>query len=90
VWNAVKDEDVAPSERLALLYDMDTILGLELAETGSASAEIDEESLSLIREREQARREKNFARADEIRDELAERGISIKDTPEGTVWTKSL
>ncbi|MFP4266622.1 MAG: cysteine--tRNA ligase [Spirochaetaceae bacterium] len=90
LWNTVKDEHIAPQERLAVLYDMDRVLGLKLAESGSESADIDEEALALIREREQARKEKNFSRADEIRDELEKRGISIKDTPEGTVWTKSV
>jgi cysteinyl-tRNA synthetase len=90
MWNAVKDDGLAPEERLRLLYDMDRVLGLDLQRSGSASAEIDEESLALIKEREEARKNKDFARADEIRDELARRGIHIKDTPEGTVWSKSV
>ncbi|AGK60359.1 cysteinyl-tRNA synthetase [Archaeoglobus sulfaticallidus PM70-1] len=44
------------------------------------------EFVDLIREREQARKEKNFRRADEIRDLLKERGIHLIDTPRGTRW----
>ncbi len=41
----------------------------------------------LIDERLEARRQKNWARADEIRDELAAKGIALKDSPQGTEWT---
>ncbi len=41
-----------------------------------------------MEERRAAKKEKNFARADEIRDELAAQGILLKDTREGTVWEK--
>jgi cysteinyl-tRNA synthetase len=50
--------------------------------------EIDEEERQMIREREEARARRDFARADELRNALAERGVEIKDTPEGTVWKK--
>ncbi|MFQ5585823.1 MAG: cysteine--tRNA ligase [Thermodesulfobacteriota bacterium] len=40
----------------------------------------------LIAERNEARSRKDFKRADEIRDELAERGVVLEDTPKGTVW----
>ena len=44
---------------------------------------IDAEIQALVEERQQARKEKNFARADEIRDQLAAQGITLKDTPQG-------
>jgi cysteinyl-tRNA synthetase len=40
----------------------------------------------LIAERNEARGKKNWARADEIRDQLASQGIVLEDTPQGTVW----
>ncbi len=49
-----------------------------------------EELDNLIKERNQARKDKNWARADEIRDHLAKRGIILKDTPEGTFWSADL
>lgn len=48
------------------------------------AAEID----ALVAERNQARTDKNFARADEIRDLLADKGIVIEDSAEGTIWRK--
>lgn len=41
---------------------------------------------SLINERNEARKSKNFARADEIRDELAKMNVVLEDRPDGTVW----
>ena len=41
---------------------------------------------ALIKERNEARSSKDFARADEIRDELNKMGIEIEDTADGTVW----
>ena len=46
-----------------------------------------EEIESLIRERNQARKEKNWARADEIRDLLQQKNIELKDSQDGTSWT---
>ena len=40
-------------------------------------------------ERQAARKEKNFARADEIRDQLLEQGIVLKDTREGVKWSRA-
>jgi len=48
----------------------------------------DEEIERLIAERTEARRNKNWARADEIRDLLAERGIVLEDTPQGVRWRR--
>ena len=44
---------------------------------------------ALFAERQQARKDKNFARADEIRDELLAKGIVLKDTREGVRWSRA-
>lgn len=49
---------------------------------------LDEEIERLIEERSQARKDRNFARADEIRNLLAEKGIELKDTPDGVVYSR--
>lgn len=48
---------------------------------------LDEEVEGLIAERNEARIQKNWARADQIRDDLKARGILLKDTPNGVTWT---
>ncbi|MBW5449197.1 cysteine--tRNA ligase [Cohnella sp. CFH 77786] len=73
-------------ELLDRMAEMDGVLGLLPPE---AEAELpDEEIDALIAERAEARRSRNFARADEIRDLLAERGILLEDTPQGIRWKR--
>ena len=50
---------------------------------------LDADIEALIEERNQARKAKNFARADEIRDTLAAKGILLKDTREGVKWKRA-
>lgn len=50
---------------------------------------LDEDIEKLIEERQAARKEKNFKRADEIRDQLAAMGIILKDTREGVQWKRA-
>ena len=50
---------------------------------------LDEENEKLIEERQAARKNKDFARADEIRDQLLEQGIVLKDTREGVKWSRA-
>jgi cysteinyl-tRNA synthetase len=89
LWTVLKDETLAAGEKLALVHEMDRIFGLDL-EAAGRKEEIDEDVQRLIEERNRARKEKNFARADEIRDRLLERGIVLKDTPEGTRWSRKV
>ena len=71
---------------LSALETFDTILGMQfLAEEES----LDEEIERLIEERNQARTKKDFARADEIRDSLKARGITLEDGPDGTRWKRA-
>ncbi|MDD6309334.1 MAG: cysteine--tRNA ligase [Clostridia bacterium] len=57
--------------------------------TASHEEEADAEIDALIAARQAARREKNFARADEIRDQLKEMGIILEDTREGVKWHRA-
>lgn len=68
-------------EALKVLLKFSNVLGL--LEVDSKEEEISDEIKNLIEERQNARKEKNFARADEIRDLLKEKGITLKDTPQG-------
>jgi cysteinyl-tRNA synthetase len=48
----------------------------------------DEEIDALVAERTQAKRQRNFARADQIRNELAEKGVVIEDSKDGVRWKR--
>lgn len=66
---------------LSLLAELAEVLGL-LEDCGEET-EIDQELQKLVEERQTARKSKNFARADEIRDLLKAKGITLEDTPQG-------
>jgi len=68
---------------LDILLELTSILGLLQQDTEEEVTEVEPEIKALIDERQAARKAKNFARADEIRDELKAKGITLKDTPQG-------
>ena len=86
--------DLNGATKKAVIASYDEVLGLDLLkaeekeETG-VDAELEAFVLAKIEERATAKKEKNFALADAIRDELLQKGIVIKDTREGVQWTKA-
>ena len=68
-----------------LLDRFDSVLNI----FGSVSEELlDEDIQALIDERQEARRRRDFSRADEIRDQLADQGIVLEDTKDGVRWKR--
>ncbi len=92
MWMMLKDGDITGSEKLALLLDFDRILGLELDKVEAKSDEKvgGEREWKLLEERAEAKKNKDWARADEIRAELLSLGYIVKDTPKGAVLEKSV
>ena len=68
------------------LIKLSDICGLILTQKDDI---LDSEIEQLIADRQTARKEKNFARADEIRDELLNKGIILEDTREGVKWKRA-
>lgn len=84
--------DTTDASKLEALKDIDKVLSLNLVrektdEPVSEKTEFELQIEALIEERKQAKKDKNFARADEIRNQLSEMGVTIKDTREGTTYT---
>ena len=85
--NATEKSSAAFAEALlSQLVKLSDVLGLKVIKKEEI---LDKEIEALIEERQEARKAKNFARADEIRDELLEKGIILKDTREGVKWKRA-
>ena len=84
----VLKHDMNNKTKLALIEDFDQVLSLSLLKVEEIDDDLKQQVLELIAERTEAKKEKNFARADEIREILKNMGIQIKDTREGTTFEK--
>ncbi len=76
-------EQLQPAQ--AMLRELTAVLGLRLQEK-QGSSEQEAQVNALIEERNEARKQKQWARSDEIRDQLKAMGVTIEDTKEGTKW----
>ncbi|MBL4938622.1 cysteine--tRNA ligase [Clostridium sp. YIM B02515] len=85
----IKDEALNNSEKVYLIEDFDRVFSLNLTEINNANENLSVDDTyinNLIQERNQARKEKNWARADEIRNILLDQNIELIDSKEGTAW----
>ena len=87
---------VNDATKRALIASFDTVLGLDLLEKAAAlrekesaaASEGDPEIDALVARRTEAKKAKNWAEADAIRDQLKAMGIEVTDTPQGPVWKR--
>ena len=86
VWEVVRYEQ--KSKKLAdLLLKFDSVMGLQI-DKRTEKEEIPEEILELVEQRKLARQERDYAKSDEIRDTLKEKGYEVKDTKNGMTVEK--
>lgn len=97
LWEMIKDRSLSPAELLGTLFAMDSILGLGLAEPDEAAKklarnqmreEVEPSALServqaLLRQREEARRAKDWPRADQLRIDIEAEGFALEDSAQG-------
>ena len=94
VWEIIRKTEKS-KDYATLLEQFDQVLGLDLVhaeeylKTQNAEVVMDEEVKQLVEKRDQARKEKNWALSDEIRDLLQQKGYIVKDTKEGTMIEKA-
>lgn len=87
--------DISDKTKVSLVESFEEVLSLGLldaeeeAPAGEEDKELEAFVLAKIEERAQAKKAKDFAKADEIRNMLLEKGVVIKDTREGVEWTKA-
>lgn len=77
--------EIVLKQFILVMDDLNAVLGLTFAKEKEV---LDEEIDALIEERNQARKDRNFARADEIRDQLKELNIILEDTAQGIRWKR--
>jgi len=84
--------DISDATKFALAESFDQVLSLQLTTVAQAEA-LDDELVGFVEqkiaERAQAKKDKDFAKADAIRQELLDKGIVLKDTREGTQWSRA-
>jgi len=86
VWKLLRDEkEVSNTEKYELLLEFDKVFALDL-DRELVKGELPKEAEELIREREEARKAKDWKTADKIRDQLKAMGVIIEDTPQGVRW----
>ena len=91
LYELIKDENVSGATKLKLISSWDRVFSLDLLNKNDDN-DLDDEFIKCIEEkikiRSEAKKNKDFMLADEIRKELLEKGIELKDTREGTIWNK--
>jgi len=86
MWKLIKDESVLNPDKKTTLFEFDKIFGLGLSEL--KKEEIPKEIRKLAQERELARKNKEWEKADKIRKEIEESGYELKDTKDGFIILK--
>ena len=87
--NTVSDEKTSKDYLTAMKDKLNLLTGILGITLSSGEELLDADIEALIEERQAARKEKNFKRADEIRDMLLEKGIILEDTRQGVKWKKA-
>ena len=87
LYDVLKDE-ISDGTKLAIIEEFDKVLSLDLLKNDEKSIDSDLENyiLGKIEERKEAKANKDFAKADSIRDELLEKGVKLIDSREGTTY----
>lgn len=84
LYDVLKDDELTGKTKLTLINKFDEIFSLDLTKKENIDSDLESYINSKIEERNEAKKNKDFALADSIRDELLEKGIKLLDTREGT------
>lgn len=82
-WQVLRNDQLSNNEKYALMLEFDQVFGLGLDNIQQEKTEIPESIRLLMKEREGARKNKDFKRSDEIRQKIFELGYRVEDTSEG-------
>ena len=85
VWTLLKDNELGNKEKYNLMLKFDKVLGLGLKSL-NVTKKLPKDIEKLVEEREEARKNKDFNKADKIRDKLKTIGVVLEDTAKGVKW----
>jgi len=85
MWELMKDDAYSDAEKRATIIDFDYVFGLKLGDVPRTPEEIPKAIAALSDAREEARKAKDWKKADALRAEIEARGYELKDTPDGPV-----
>ena len=88
IWDLTKDANVSSATKKATMLAFDSVLGLGFENSAKTKQEIPQNVLDLVNEREDARKNKDWKKSDELRDEISKLGYQLKDTDKGAIVTK--
>ncbi|MFA6006847.1 MAG: cysteine--tRNA ligase [Candidatus Paceibacterota bacterium] len=88
MWTMIRDQKQKSGDIVATLYQFDKALGLRLAYTQEDMPEISQELADLLAQRNTARENKDWIKADELRNKIESQGYIIKDTDKGSKLIK--
>jgi Cysteinyl-tRNA synthetase len=92
MWQMLRSNEIGNKGKYELVLDFDRIFGLQLDKVEQILEEEAQQKVDvklveqLIKEREEARRSKNWVKSDEIREKLSEMGVEVRDSAERTFW----
>ena len=85
LYDLLKDESVNGNTKIELIESWDNVLSLNLLKGNKWKNEIEGFAKELLEKRNEAKKNKDYTLADQIRNELEEKGYTIKDTREGSI-----
>lgn len=86
LYDVIKDSELNNNTKLALIKSFDSVLSLDLIKENEVDNELLDYINDCILKRNDAKKNKDYALADQIRTTLEEKGIILKDTREGTIF----
>lgn len=79
IWRMIKSKDLSYDNKKTTLLKFDKVLGLDFDKVKKEGSEISDDVKKLIEQREEARENKDWGKADKLRDEIKKKGLAIKD-----------
>ena len=88
LYDVLKDNEINEATKIKIIESFDKVLSLDLLKKDNVDEDLTKYIEEKIQERNIAKQNKDYVLADKIRDELLAKNILLKDTREGTTWSK--